>query len=294
MDKKDWVCLTAILDESNLTQAAEKLYISQPALTYRIRELEKELGIKIFVKGKGNVKFTKEGHLLANYARKMLVKFNNLKNELNEMSQPGTGILRISSGEHIAHSELPGILSAFHRLHSNIQFSISSINPDNILEDLTNAESHITIIRSEIDWKGPKLLLRKDPVCLISKNTIPLTDLPDLPRISFALTSSSKKKIEDWWHEWFSLPPLIGMKVYRVETCIEMVKQGFGYAIYPLNAIQKRNLQNDLNIVALYHTDDTPLELDLFAYYRKEVAQTKAFKTFIKFLGQYFELQNHT
>jgi DNA-binding transcriptional LysR family regulator len=289
MDEKDWTCLAAIFDENNLTHASEKLYISQPALTYRIRKLEKELGIKIFVKGKGTVKFTKEGIVLAQYAKKMLAELCKLKDELFEMNQPGTGISKISSGEYFAHTELPNILSSFHQLYSDIKFSISSINPNNILEDLINAESHITIIRSELDWKGPKLLLRKDPICVISKKAISLTDLPKLPRINSVLTNSTKKAIEEWWQKCYSAPPLIGMSAFKSETCIEMVRQNFGYAIYPLSTAQRKQL-NDLCVIPVCYTDGTPHELCLFAYYREDCAEIKIVKTFIKFLKHYFAL----
>lgn len=290
MDEKDWTCLATIFDENNLTRAAEKLYISQPALTYRIRELEKELDVKIFAKGKGNIKFTNEGMLLVQYARKMLIRLSKLKNELYQMNQPGGGILKISSGEYFAHTDLPDILSSFCQLHSNIKFSISSVNPNNILDKLISAESHITIIRSELDWNGPKLLLRKDPICVISKKPVCLTDLPKLPRVNFTLTVSSKKAVDEWWQESFSVPPFIGMSVNKSETCIEMVRQNFGYAINPLSANQIEQLQHDLYVMPLYRKDGTPYDLNLLAYYREDVAEIKIVKAFIKFLKQYFSV----
>lgn len=291
MDEKDWTCLATIFDEKNLTHAAEKLFISQPALTYRIRELEKELHIKIFVKGKGTVKFTTEGRLLAEYAKKMLVSFNNLKVELQEMNQLENCVLKIAAGEIFSHTELPNILTAFHQLHPTIKYNILSINPSNILENLINAECHMTIIRSKLDWGGPKLILRKDPVCVISKKPIALTDLPNLPRTDIALTSSTKKTIDEWWQEYFSVPPLIGMTVLRSETCLEMLKQDFGYAIYPLAPALIKLLQDDLCITPLQHKDGSPHELELFAYYREETAEIKIVKHFIKFLKHYFHLQ---
>jgi len=288
VDEKDWACLATIFNEKNLTRAAEKLYISQPALTYRVRELEKTLGIKIFVKGKGAVKFTREGNLVAQYAKKMQLELNKLKEEIYEINQLKTGTLEISSGEILSHTELPDILSQFHQLHPNVKFNISSVNPSNILDRLSNAESHITIIRSELEWNGPKILLRKDPICVISKMAIAISDLPSIPRISMILTASSQKAIDKWWQNFFVTPPQIGMNVSKSETCIEMVKQGFGYAIYPLSSIQMRQLKDDLHVTVLRQKDGTPHELNLYAYYREESAEIKIVKRFITFLEQYF------
>lgn len=292
MDEKDWSSLITIFDEKSLTRAAKKLYISQPSLTYRIRELERELNIKIFVKGKGVVKFTKEGQLIAEYSKKMLLELNKLKEELCKISQPNTGILNITAGETFGHTELPDILSSFRELYPDIKFNVSSINPNNLLDSLVNADSHITIVRSDVDWNGPKLLLRKDPIYLISKMPITLKDLPKLPRINFILTTSTKKAIADWWQESFNQLPLIGMSVNRSETCLEMVRQRFGYAIAPLYLPQIKKLETELSLQPLRHNDDTLYEINLFAYYREEIAEIKIVKTFIKFLQQYFTAQN--
>lgn len=291
MDEKDWACIATIFDEKNLTHAAEKLFISQPALTYRIRELEKELHIKIFVKGKGMLKFTTEGCLLAEYAQKMLGSLNNLKVELQKISEPENCVLNIAAGEIFSHMELPNILAAFHQLQPTVKYNILSINPGNILESLINAECHMTIIRSKLDWGGPKLVLRKDPVCVISKRPIAIKDLPHLPRINVVLTASSKRAIDEWWQEYFSVPPQIEMTVPRTETCLEMLKQDFGYAIYPLGPTLLNLLQNDLCITPLQHKDGSPHELELFAYYREDTAQIKIVKHFIKFLKHHFHLQ---
>lgn len=288
MHEKDWTCLSTIFDEKNLTRAAEILYISQPALTYRIRELEKELDIKIFIKGKGTVKFTTEGYLLVKYAKKMLVELNKLKGDLHKTDQPGNGILNITAGETFSHTELPDILSKFQQLYLNIKFNITSINPNNILDKLVNAESHVVLIRSKLDWNGPHLLLRKDPVCIISKEPIFLKDLPKYPRINFLLTLSTKRAVEEWWQEHFSVPPLIGMIVCKPEACHEMIRKNLGYAIGPLYPSQIISLQNGLQVMPLQRKDGTPFELNFYAYYREEVAQIKRVQTFIKFLKQYY------
>lgn len=288
MDDKDWTCLTTIFEEKSLSRAAEKLYIAQPSLTYRIKELEKKLGIKIFIKAKGSVKFTEEGLRLLEYANKMQVELKKLEDDLYEMQQPGDGVLKISAGEYFAHAELPDILSAFHQLYPNVKFNISSKNPYNILDNLKNADSHIAIIRSNFDWDGPKILLKKDPMCVISKQSLQLKDLPQLPRINFILTTPSKKTVDEWWQETFYTPPLIGMNVHKIETCIEIVRQNFGYAILPLTQAQIMQLQDDLHILPLHQRDDTPLELNIIAYYRQEITTIKTVKTFINFLKHYF------
>jgi len=287
VDERDWICLSTIFDEENMTRASKTLYISQPVLTYHIRELEKELGIKIFVKGKGSIKFTKEGRFLVHYAKNMLAELKNLKSGLHNMKQPENEIVPLAVGETFSHVELPDILTKFHQSHPNIRFNVTPINPDSILDSLSNADSYITIIRSELPWNGPRLLLRKDPVCIVSKNPVTLNELPKHPRITFFLTKSTKKIIDNWWQEQFSVAPMVGMNVSKSDTCLEMVKRDLGYAIGPLYTSQFVALQQEMHVKPLFHKGD-PLELNLFAYYNKDVENIKCVKIFMDFLKDYY------
>ena len=58
MDEKDWNAMRIVYEEKNISRAAERLYISQPALTYRLKNLEKEFGTTLFYKVKGGIEFT--------------------------------------------------------------------------------------------------------------------------------------------------------------------------------------------------------------------------------------------
>lgn len=288
MDEKDWTFLQTLYDEKNLTRAAQKLYTSQPALTYRTRQLEQELNIKIFYKGKGNVKFTKQGTLLTQYANKMLIDFSKLKDQLQELNNPKSVILKLSVGDSFAQYELPSVLSSFRNSYSNIKFNVSSIDIDHVLDCLEKAGTHIAIARGDFRPNVTRVILRKDPVCLISKDPILFTDLPNLPRIFFPVSSYSKKLDKQWWQEFFYSPPRIGMVVDKLETCIEMVKRNFGYAILPIDFVRKGRFQNDLYIQSLMHNDNTPFVTELSIYYREEVAESEIIKIFVRFLKQYY------
>ena len=69
MTEKDWVLFKTIADEKNITKAAEKLYISQPAITYRIKMMEKEIGAKLLIRTSHGVLLTPEGECFLDYSR---------------------------------------------------------------------------------------------------------------------------------------------------------------------------------------------------------------------------------
>ncbi|MDS9201619.1 LysR family transcriptional regulator, partial [Streptococcus pneumoniae] len=74
MDEKDWEAMQVLHEEKNISRASERLYISQPALTYRLKNLEKDMGTKLFFKTKKGIELTAEGVYLAQYADEMVTK----------------------------------------------------------------------------------------------------------------------------------------------------------------------------------------------------------------------------
>ncbi|WP_102347754.1 LysR family transcriptional regulator [Bacillus sp. Marseille-P3661] len=288
MDEKDWDILTTIYEEKNITKAAQRLYTSQPALTYRINQLEKEFKIKIFVRGKRFIKFTAEGEHLAKYAQKMNSELMKLKNRIQDIKGSISGELRIGASSNFALYELPEILKRFHTEYPKVQFKIHTGLNTSIIKSLEEEKDHISIIGGDIDWKDSKLFLKENRICIISKEPINLNDLPDLPRITFSLDPTAKNTDKSWWEENYSRPPLIRMEVDKVETCKEMVLKGLGYGIVPKYAIEREEDINNLYILPLTHKDGTYISRNICAYYYKDDLELSTVKAFINFLKDYY------
>ncbi len=69
MEYRDWYILQTLYQEQNITKTAETLYLSQPALTKRLRQIEKEFGVQIVQRGSRGVHFTPQGEYLAKWCR---------------------------------------------------------------------------------------------------------------------------------------------------------------------------------------------------------------------------------
>ena len=79
MNEKDWTLLTALAAEKNLTRAAQRLYVTQPAVTRRIQQIERELNCAIVVRGARGVELSAEGEALARYAAEELQRLQALR-----------------------------------------------------------------------------------------------------------------------------------------------------------------------------------------------------------------------
>lgn len=120
-DKLDYVI--AVAQEQNLTKAAARLYISQPALTSALNKLESELGVKLFDRKHSPIRLTAAGNLYIqemNHIRQLQIK---MQNQLSSLSKTRF-CLSIGSGR--GHYWLPLLLPTFAKLHPDVQLSINN------------------------------------------------------------------------------------------------------------------------------------------------------------------------
>jgi DNA-binding transcriptional LysR family regulator len=233
MDEKDWQILQTIYKERNITKAAEQLYISQPSLTYRIKQLEREFGVKILSRKKRGVDFTAEGEYLAAYAEDMLRQLRETKDYLNNLDNKIKGTLRLGVSQTYARYELPEVLAQFLAQYPDVDLDVKTGYSLEVLQMMQHEEISIGIIRDPYEWKGPKALMGEEGIYLVSKGEIDMERLPYLARIDYRTDLSLKNRMDSWWKASFELPPKIAMKVDLIDTCREMVRQGLGYAILP-------------------------------------------------------------
>jgi LysR family cyn operon transcriptional activator len=118
---------TAIVDCGTFRLASERLGITQPTISLRIRELESAIGCPLFVRGKGGVRLTEAGQVMLRYAQRGLEAFNEMEIRL-KTSDPLTGVLRLGSSNTFALSCLPMVLTALEQSQSrlNVELTISN------------------------------------------------------------------------------------------------------------------------------------------------------------------------
>ncbi|TDG00776.1 LysR family transcriptional regulator [Paenibacillus piri] len=245
MDEKDCKVLLIIYEEQNLSKAAERLYITQPALTYRIRQLEKQFQLQIIQKSGKNIKFTSEGKHLVDYARKSLQEEQRFKELIINLKSEIQGTLRLGVSGHFTQYKLAPVLQQFQGRFPKVQIYLNTSTNQEIFQSLENGSIHVGIVRGEFNWIDQKYLISEDPFYVISRDEIDMKQLPRLPRINYRPSTLPPNKfgykpdtflmevIDGWWKDWYSVPPMITMNVNNYETCKQLVKYGLGYSIVP-------------------------------------------------------------
>ncbi|WP_213992396.1 LysR family transcriptional regulator [Sodalis sp. dw_96] len=231
MDEKDWLIVHTVWLHKNITRAAEQLYTSQPALSYRLRQIERKLGIRLFKENERGQTFTAQGRYLAQRAESMLSDFQQLKQTLHNLDKPQQGELRIGVSSNYAAYRLPDKLALFSQRYPDISINLISGYSEEIFQQLQREAIHLAIVKDHFGWREGKQLIEEDDYYLISHQPLDLARLPQLPQIRISHGPHISQLIERWWNANYSTPPRVAMTVDKLEVCQAMVAHGLGYAI---------------------------------------------------------------
>lgn len=135
----------------NITRASERLFISQPALTRQIQELEKELGCKLLDRCSRNLSLTESGYLFLIRAEEMLALAERTKQELCEKGEFLRGIVRVGVVETVVMDLLTDLISEFGQNHKHVRFEIYSADGDDLRRSLDENKLDIAFLLEPVE-----------------------------------------------------------------------------------------------------------------------------------------------
>ena len=285
MDEKDWTLLVNLNREGNITKTAKKLYISQPSLTYRIKQIENEFNINLIYRGNKGIIFTSEGELLVQYAVDMLKKLNYTKDKLSNVGDEVKGKLSLGVSSNFALYTLPELLEGFLEKYPNIEIQLNTGWSSRIIDYMNNDNIHIGILRGEQNWKDGQFQIKSENLCVVSKNKIQLQDLPQLNYIRYHTDTQLKNTFENWWRENYDTPPKVSMEVDRIETAKELVKRGLGYSLIPSISLREND---DLFTINL-KIDNEEIKRNTWMFYRKNLLELNVVGSFVQYIHDYYQ-----
>ena len=190
---KDMRAFFAVVEEGNISHAAQRLALAQPALSRQMKRLEEILNVKLFERGSRRIRLTEAGRVFYSRVEKILGMVDGTIREITEIGSGDKGSIRlgtiISSGAMI----LPELLNAFHKKFPNVTFEIWEGEGARILELLDNRLIEIAITRTQVDnLIYDSLVLPNEPLVMVmnqsnscgeSVDEVKFTELQNKPLI---------------------------------------------------------------------------------------------------------------
>lgn len=285
MDYKDWQMLKYLSQNKNITKTAKCMFISQPAITKRLFQLEDDFGIEIAIRNRNMFEFTSEGLLLVEYSNEMLLKYEQLKNKLLQQKNEVAGILRIAVSGYVSKYILPHFLKSFKTNYPLVEFKIITDWNSEVIKHINNNEVHVGIVRGDYNWTGGKLKLEEDYLCIASYSPLEIQNLPDYQRIVFKADSNLETQINNWWKENYIKPSNTAIKVDQSDTCKEMILHDLGYGIVTQQMVKDND---QLYIYPMFDLKGQTLKRNTWLYYNKALENMKLIHTFLEFTQNYF------
>ncbi len=175
MDAK-LITLLRVQESGSFTRAAESLSLTQPAVSKHIRMLEKELGIRIFNRGEGEMKLTREGEIVAKYAKRIEMMYLNLEQSLKDEKKY---ITRLSVGmTHTAESNVMAeVLARYSSERQGVCLTIVTDTIQNLYAKLRTYEIDLAVVEGRAsDSSFNSILLDTDCLILAVSTENPLAD----------------------------------------------------------------------------------------------------------------------
>ena len=233
----------AIAREGSITNAANYLHVTQPTLSRQIKELEDEVGQKLFIRGSHNMKLTQEGFILRKRAEEIVSMVDKTEAEFRSMESTVAGDIYIGGGETRAISYIADVVRELREEYPDIKYHLHSGNEADVTERLDRGLIDFGILVQPADLTKYDCLhlpaediwgvvMRKDSP-LAEKPSITRQDLRELPLILSRQAIAGRKEDNEfinWFGSDFDKLNIVTTFNLMYNAAI-MVEAGIGYAV---------------------------------------------------------------
>lgn len=274
--------------EENITKAAAFLHITQPTLSRQLMQMEEELGVKLFRRGKHNILLTEEGMLLRRRAQEIVDLAEKTAKELKHEEEMVSGEISIGCGETQNMKPLSEMIASFRQKYPDVSFNIYTAIADDVKERLENGLLDMGLLLEPVEigryhyvrmplrekWQ---VLMRRDKE-LAEKQKITPDDLAGVPLI-IARRQSVRNVLENWFgydKEKLHIVSTCNLSHYNQSV---MVESGIGVAVVMEFACN----QDTLCLRPL----DPEIESGCVLVWKKNLTFSLAMQRFIEYMKEY-------
>jgi len=273
MDIQNLKAFIIVSENSSFSKAAEKLFITQPAVSKRISSLEQELGVKLFDRIGKSVQTTEAGLALLVSAKRILTELEDSRRVISNLTGKVNGPLRLGTSHHIGLHRLPPVLRSYTAQYPDVDLDIRFMDSEGACEAVIKGDLELAIatlpdeemdnMSTEIIWHDPLCIVISKDHLLAKEQNIKQNTLLEYPAIlpsqstftrglmEKALTMDSKKM-------------KIAMETNYLETIKMMVSIGLGWSVLPksmitddIKCINIKNISMERQLGVAYHAERT-------------------------------------
>ena len=227
----------------SLTKAAEELYISQPAVSQAIKQLERSLGGKLFNRTHKGMELSETGgKQIFPIVEQALMLFDSAETKYAELKDTATGVVRICASDTIATHFLLPYIKKYHEKYPDVNLILQNGTSSEIIDLLKNKKGDLGFVNLPIDDSDINLMntvmqlhdtfVAGDGFNELTEKEVDLRLLQDYPLLMLELSTATRQAIVSFAHsQGIHLHPEI--ELASLELMTELAKTGIGIACIP-------------------------------------------------------------
>jgi len=266
--------------------AAQKLYLTQPAVTWQVKNLEGFYELQFFERIGKKIRLTEEGKILFDFADQILNLSRQAEDALSDLKGLSRGVLRIDTVFTFGDYYLSTVLEAFHRKYPQIAIQVNTGNTSQIIENTLLHKNDVSFVA--YDPENDKLVAREFISDLLvgivspghrfaRRKSIALNELNDQPLI-LRERGSSPRRIVDEILKQKGVSPAIIMESASTAAIKKMVESGMGMAILSRQVVKNEVLARSLRELPFR---DVEIAYRFYLIHHKDKYFSRALKAFM-------------
>jgi len=272
----------------SFSKAAEGLFISQPAVTKHIKELERRVGMGLIQRRKGGFSLTEAGKIIFRYSHKISSHLMEMENVLGSLQKDHRGLLKIGTTESYSRCLMPRLLSGFQAAHPAFKIALDVGNSDEIERNLLVYKNDLGLIgltrtSSKLEaipfLKEPLVLIVSPNHSLAKRKVVSLRELEGYPFIIRAKGSTTRRIVLQAFKDLEIRPSLL-MEAGSSEFIKQWVSEGKGVSVIVKRIVGDEEKRGIIKTVPLMEK----LHLEVALLYLREERANPAVKTFVNFI----------
>jgi DNA-binding transcriptional LysR family regulator len=288
MDTQNLRTFLLVAETGSFSQAAEKLHLTQPAVSKRVAQLEEQLNISLFDRIGRTISTTEAGEALLPHARAVQLELQAAEQSVRDLTGEVQGQLRLATSHHIGLHRLPPVLSYFSKTFPAVQLDIEFMDSEQAYELTLRGEVELSVVTlapapvphliTRSIWPDPLDFMVQDGHALTRLKQMDLKELSKHPAILPGLGTYTGQIVKNLFDRR-GLPMQIAIATNYLETIRMMAAVGLGWTVLPRS-------MRDASLVSL-PLRDARIERTLGAVHHESRSLSRAARAFIDALESF-------
>jgi DNA-binding transcriptional LysR family regulator len=296
MNLQQLVTFSTVISEGSMTAAAEKLYLTQPAVSQQIRNLEDELGVSLLDRSSRHAKPTVQGQMLYDYARRIIALTQQAQVAIQTMGEGVKGALRIGTLNSLGLQLISPAIGTFLKHNSKISIQLLYEDGAEIFKALSRGDLDVAILPDVVSEYGREVQglesrpLLKDEMWLVASGrdaTVPaevsVRDLGSRPYMRLTERYEGFEKVIRLAIDKAGLVLNPSFETNNVGTLKRVIESGLGWGFLPSHSIKKQVRMGRLTKVEI---SDVEYSVNVHYYSRANESNEQAVEVFYRALKQ--------